>query len=229
MHLFLDESGNFPKDGEDFFVLGSFTVGDPHRTAKRFHEWRVNAFPRKFRHQAEVKFIDNHLDESLRLRAIAYLAKLDIRIVVTYFDKRNIPEEYRRREGGIQRAGYLYASTITKTIELYLPTADTDLRVYYDRRNLQGLTRRAFQEIVRANVLPKLAPRSIFEINDVDSTTDMNVQIADWVASAFGRYHNRKAGSDRYYQLLRNNLIQHRELFAEQWDQRQTETPTGDR
>ncbi len=40
MYIFLDESGQFSKnDHEEYFVVGSFTVGDQKRTNKEFRKW----------------------------------------------------------------------------------------------------------------------------------------------------------------------------------------------
>ena len=36
MYIFLDESGNFKGDKEDYFIVGGFVTGDPKRTARMF-------------------------------------------------------------------------------------------------------------------------------------------------------------------------------------------------
>lgn len=46
--IFLDESGQFiSRDSQSFFVVGSFTVGDPRRTEKQYRAWCRRHFPKK--------------------------------------------------------------------------------------------------------------------------------------------------------------------------------------
>ena len=57
MQIFLDETGQLSKstDGE-YFIIGTFTVGDPRRTQKRFVSWRQFKFPKKLKNLSEIKF-----------------------------------------------------------------------------------------------------------------------------------------------------------------------------
>jgi hypothetical protein len=96
MHIFLDETGQFTKKNNgEFFILGSFTTGDPKRTEKRFKSWRADRFPRKLRHLPEVKFSNHSLKDSLRLKTLKEISKLDVRIKYSYTRRENIPLEYR--------------------------------------------------------------------------------------------------------------------------------------
>lgn len=48
MFIFLDESGEFTKhNDEQYFVVGSFTIGDQRRTDRSFRAWIQAKFPRK--------------------------------------------------------------------------------------------------------------------------------------------------------------------------------------
>src|SRR3989338_5726063 len=96
MFIYLDESGNLTKSNGKYFLVASYTVGDPKRVAKAFRKWQKSKFPRKLKDQSEVKFNDPHIDEELRFKTIKYLAKQDIRIFYTYLKRKNIPEEYRK-------------------------------------------------------------------------------------------------------------------------------------
>jgi hypothetical protein len=44
MHIFLDESGNFTKDRESYFILGGFITNNSKRTAKAFRIPEVAAY-----------------------------------------------------------------------------------------------------------------------------------------------------------------------------------------
>jgi len=51
-YIFIDESGQFKKhDHHEYFIVGSFTIGNPRRTEKQFNVWRKTKFPKKLRNQ----------------------------------------------------------------------------------------------------------------------------------------------------------------------------------
>ena len=62
MHIYLDESGTLTESDSKYFIVGSFTVGDPRRISKAFRKWQKSKFPRKLKGQAEVKFSNSSLD-----------------------------------------------------------------------------------------------------------------------------------------------------------------------
>jgi hypothetical protein len=94
MYIFLDESGQFTKHNDDeYFIIGSFTTGDPKRTGKRFKSWQRTRFPRKLRHQSEIKFSEVKISDKLRLRTLKMITDLDVRIKYSYLKRGNIPEK----------------------------------------------------------------------------------------------------------------------------------------
>ena len=106
MFIFIDESGNFTKDKEPYFLIAGFITNNPRRTAKAFRKWQHTKFPRKLRRKNEVKFTDSGVNKILRLKTIAYLSKQDLRIFYIFLDKNNIPLEYRTKKG--LETGLLY-------------------------------------------------------------------------------------------------------------------------
>ena len=97
-YIFLDESGQFKgPDHEKYFVVGSFTVGNPRRTEKQFRSWQNSRFPRKMRSQSEIKFGDVKIKDDLRLRTLKCIANLDVRIHYAYFLRENIPFDYWKK------------------------------------------------------------------------------------------------------------------------------------
>ena len=62
MYVYLDESGTLTESDGKYFIVGSFTVGDPRRISKAFRKWQKSKFPRKLKGQAEVKFSNSSLD-----------------------------------------------------------------------------------------------------------------------------------------------------------------------
>ena len=99
MYIFLDESGQFIKHNhEEYFVIGSFTVGDPKRTAKDFRAFFKKHYPKKMKNQSEVKWSATGISDKLRLKTLRFISRLDVRIRYIYLLKNNIPAEYRKED-----------------------------------------------------------------------------------------------------------------------------------
>lgn len=216
MNSYLDETGDLRRRNTKYFIIGTFTVGDPKRIKNAFRRWQKSKFPRKLKGQTEVKFNDSHLTDGLRLKTIKYLAKQDIRIFYTYLKLTNIPEKYRK-EGKVHETGLLYTELVGYTLELYLPLADIELRVYRDPRSLKGISVEKFNGMVKAHLLPLLPVDVLFSIDAPDSTTNPLIQVADWVCGALGRYHEGKTLGQEFYNALKKNIIQEKELFSDYW------------
>lgn len=215
MYIFLDESGNFGNTNGKYFIVGSYTVGDPKRIANAFRRWQRSKFPKKLKVQSEVKFNDSHIDDGLRLRTIHFLAKQDVRVFYTYFKVENIPLEYR--EKGIIKTGLLYTEIVGETLELYLPSTDQDFRIFRDQRILKSVTLPDFNEHLTARLLPELPAKTILQIQAVDSTGSAQVQVADWICGALGRFYEKKAFGEEFYNALKNNIVGEKELFPDYW------------
>ena len=219
MYIYLDESGNLTKINGQYFIVGSYTVGDPRRIANAFRKWRRSKFPRKIRVQPEVKFNDSHLDDKLRERTLKFFARQDIRIFYTYLRIRNIPELYRRKQG-LFKTGLLYTEIVGETLELYFPIVEPDFRVFRDQRILKGVALSEFNQRLTVRLLPKLSSKVIIQIQAVDSSTSPQVQVADWICGSLARYHERKSGGDKFYNILKNNIVKERELFSDYWEKK---------
>ncbi len=213
-YIYIDESGQFnkSKDGE-YFVVGSFTVGDPRRTEKRFRSWHKEKFPRKMRNQPEVKFSDVNIQDELRIKTVQYIADLDVRIRYSYLKRKNIPEEFIHK--GKIKAGELYTQIIGDTLEMYLPIADKEFRAFCDQRHLKGIKRSQFNSLLQAQLLPKMSKNTLIQIEMVDSTTSANIQIADWITGCIAHYLEDKKHGKIYFKILKNNIIgDGKELFS---------------
>lgn len=217
MIIFLDETGQFTKnDHEKYFLIGSFTTGDPRRTEKRFRSWQHDHFPRKMRHLTEVKFSNPDIDEKLRLKTLKEIAVLDVRIRYSFIKRQNIPLQFRYK--GVVKTGHLYAEIVFKTLERYLPITDKEFRVFCDQRHLKGLKRSEFKSLLASRLLPKLPQKPIIQIEMINSASNANIQIADWISGALGWYYNEKELGKECWEILRNNLLdQGEELFKNYW------------
>ena len=177
MHVFLDESGDFKKDKESYFIAGGFITNNSKRTTKAFRKWQHTKFPKKLRRKNEVKFTDSGLNEKLRLKTLNYLTEQDLRIFYVHLDKNNIPLEYQSKKG--TKVGLLYAQIISEALELLLPTTEKEFRVFLDKRPLKGISTEQFKELLRIKLLPHLLKGTLLQIETVDSATHPNIQIAD--------------------------------------------------
>lgn len=216
MYIYLDESGNLTKSNGNYFLVASFTVGDPKRIAKAFRKWQKSKFPRKLKSQSEVKFNNSHLTDELRLRTLKFLAKQDVRIFYTYLKITNIPKEYREKEGSI-KTGHLYTQIVGDTLNLYLPITETEFRVFRDQRILKGVVLKGFNEHLITQLLPQLPAKTIIQIQAMDSTSSTQIQVADWLCGALARYHEGKPQGKEFYNILKNNIIKEAELFSDYW------------
>jgi len=217
-YIFLDESGQFAKrTNEKYFVVGSFTVGNPRRTKKQFRSWQRSRFPRRLRYQPEIKFSEIKITDKLRLKTLKFISNLDVRIHYSYLLKRNIPDDYRKKDK--LESGLLYTNIIGETLEMYLPVTDKEFRVFCDRRHLKGIKRSEFKKILINRLLPQLPQGAVIQIEMIDSAQNTNIQIADWVAGALAWFLENKRLSNECYQILKNNLLgEGKELFKDYWE-----------
>ena len=207
MYIFLDESGNFTKHNhEEYFVIGSFTVGDQKRTNKEFKKWFRTKFPRKMKKQSEVKWSATGISDDLRYRTLKHIAKLDVRIKYGYLLRSNIPSDYRNKKNKIND-GVLYTTIVAEVLEQYLPTDEREVHIFCDQRNLKGVTKKDFKETIIATLLPLCSPGTMIQIEMIDSTSNANIQIADWISGALARYLEKGNFGEEYYKIFKNNFL----------------------
>lgn len=214
-HVFLDESGQFTKHNhENYFVVASFTVGEPRRTAKGFRAWRRDHFPKKMRDLNEIKWSSSGFTDELRLKTLREISRLGVQIRFAYLRHGNIPGDYRRKNK--LQSGLLYTNIVGEILALYFPIVDKEFRIFCDRRRLSGMSETEFKEILKARLLPNLPKGVVLQIEMVDSTSVMNIQIADWIAGALARHLEKGHLGGECYEILRSNIIgKGKELFTE--------------
>lgn len=206
MFIYLDESGEFTKrDHGEYFVIASFTVGDQKRTNKEFRKWFKTKFPKRMRNQSEIKWSSSGIQSELRIKTIRYIAKLDIRIRFGYFLRKNIPSSYRKKNK--IESGILYTKIVSEVLEKYLPSDEKEIHIFCDRRSLKGMTRQIFEKTIKTNLLPYCSQETLIQVEMIDSTSNTNMQIVDWVAGALAFYFEDKEYGEDYYKILKNNFL----------------------
>lgn len=217
MYIYLDESGNFIGDKDKYFVIGGFITNNPRRTAKAFRKWQHTKFPKKLRYKNEVKFSDSGINKILRWKTMNYLSKQDLRIFYIFLNTTNIPLEYRKKKG--IETGQLYTQIVGDTLELILPTTETEFRVFLDKRPLKGISVEEFKRILKLRLLPYLPKGTALQIENVDSATQPNIQIADWICGALFSFYNKKEKGKEYFHTLKNSIVGEKELFPKYWEE----------
>lgn len=204
--IFIDESGLFIERGsERYFIIASFAVDDPKRTAKRFKAWCQTKFPRKMRALAEVKYSGSGIDQALRLRTLRFICSLEVRIRFVYFKCENFPTKYMYKS--IVQGGLLYTHMVGKVIEQYFPSNDKEFFVICDQRRLKGVTDVEFKEMLTTKIYKDALPGTKVRIDRVDSATDRNIQIVDWIAGALAAYLNEKPLGQECMDILKDNIV----------------------
>lgn len=96
-----------------------------------------------------------------------------------------------------------------------MPQSDSEFRAFCDERHLKGFKRSAFKSVLKARLLPQFPKETIIQIEMINSTTNANIQIADWITGALARYLEEKELGEECYQILKNNLLlaEGKELF----------------
>lgn len=207
MYIFLDESGDFTKHNhEEYFVIGSFTVGNQRKTNKEFIKWFRSRFPKKMRKQSEIKWSATGIDNSLRIRTLKYISNMDVRIRYGYLLRNNIPSTYRNKKNKIN-TGVLYTNVVAEVLEQYLPTDEKEIHIFCDRRSLKGMTKQEFESAIISKLLPYCSPDTIVQVEMIDSTSNRNIQIADWISGALARYLEKGENGEEYFKILKNNLL----------------------
>jgi hypothetical protein len=220
VYIFLDESGQFYKHSDnDYFVIGSFLVLDPRHTKKRFLSWRQSKYPKKMSAQSEIKIAHSHTHIELKKKTIQFLSTLNIKVRYSYLNVKNIPLEYRN--GKKFHDGLLYSYVVAETLAMYFPISAKQIFIYCDQRKLKGLTKSEFITILRTRLSPLAPQNSQIFIEMIDSTTDVNIQIADWIAGSLAAYHNRKPLGNEFCEYLKSSVVESKEFFKDYWTEKQ--------
>jgi hypothetical protein len=71
-----------------------------------------------------------------------------------------------------------------------------------------------FKEVLKARLLPALPKNVVIQIEMVDSSAVVNIQIADWIAGALARYLEKRKLGEECFKILKENIIgEGKELF----------------
>lgn len=158
------------------------------------------------RGQSEIKWSATGISDDLRLRTLRHLSKLDIRIRYGFLLRNNIPSLYKNKKNKIN-TGVLYTNIVGDVLESYLPTEDKEVYIFCDRKSLKGMTKQEFESAIISRLLPYCSPGTLIQVEMIDSTSNRNMQIADWVSGAIGRYLEKGKQGNDFFKILKNNFL----------------------
>lgn len=137
-----------------------------------------------------------------------------MRVRYGYLLRKNIPGSYRTK--GKIDTGILYANIIAETLETYLPTDEKEIYIFCDQRSLKDMTKNEFERYVAGHLLPLCSAGTVIRVQMADSSSNANIQIADWISGVIARYLEKGKNGDEYFKLLKNNVLGNgKEFFAE--------------
>jgi hypothetical protein len=155
--------------------------------------------------QSEIKWSSSAIDPNLRLKTLRYISKLDVRIRFTYLLRENIPHGYHNKNG--LESGFLYTHIIGELLEMYLPTDENQILIFCDRRHLKRVSESEFRQVLETRLLTQMEAQSMVQVKMVDSTTNVNIQIVDWIAGALAWYLEDRPLGEECFKILKNNIL----------------------
>lgn len=193
-HAYLDESGTTTpfRDTECFLVVAVIEGG--HLALRRCTQ-RLKRLYRKAKLAAggELKAVFTPWDETLRL--LDGIAQEDVHIVAVVVDKRGVSQGPTDPEGW-------YRAAVARAC-WHCASCWPSLHIILDKRYTQPILQRELEKAIRT----KLAPLDTkwIPIEQLDSTSEPGLQLADFVAWAIARKYER--GECAYYDRIRAKIV----------------------
>lgn len=208
LHVFVDEVANFRGGRDRYCIFTAFTTHQPRVTRKCFIRAKQTKLPRKYRHYTEIKFSDRVISAQFKKHVLRQLSQEEIRIYSLVFARDNLPGVLQQQADRL-----IYCDLIGRLLELCPLAESQEVYLFLDSRNLKGLTRREFDMDLRKRLLPQLRKGARLEIQHIDSTTNVNIQVADFLCGAVFQKYER--GNLEYYTLIADRISAEEKLFEE--------------
>ncbi len=188
-YIFIDESGHISTSNTDtVFVLGSFATNEYINIEKKIKSWFYNKYLKKFRSQSEIKW-SSDIKEDLRLKTLKYIRNLNIDISYAYLTKKDIYKHYSKNKKIYTEK--LYIDLLINLLKQYNLENKINIYIYCDRWRLKNMTINQFKESIKLKLSDICKIGTIINIEMIDSTTSLSIQVADWIAGAMYRFLNK--------------------------------------
>lgn len=204
--IYVDESGDFgfsQKSTKYVIIAASFTCRPKEISIwmKRIRKRKLN---KKLRKSNELKAADAKEDFLNYFYEHANL-DLDFSVYAAIVNKTKIPYQLRSEEG------LIFLRSVEQLIDLAKAEFSPTMYWYFDRRPVKKIHWGTISQIIKEKLfLFSTSRKPIIEIHSVDSSRNLNIQFADFIAYAIGRFVNR--GDNSWYKIIKPHIKKLKEV-----------------
>lgn len=200
MYIYIDESGDFGsiKKSKKYFLIALVAS----KSNRQFDIFMRRVKSRKLsKKQRKVTELKGHLASKSFLKYFySHLQKLDFKIVAAILDKKEIPVQLKKEEG------IIYLQMLEQGLEPLLKQSADKFSITIDRRHYRKITKEAFNLSLKNFLLFNHRLKVPITIHHLDSTTNRNIQFADFITYAFSKKYNFQ--DDGWYNMIKDKILE---------------------
>lgn len=204
--IYIDESGDFgfsKKSTKNVIIAASFTSLPKEMSIwmKRIRKRKLN---KKLRKLNELKAADAK-EDFLNYFYQHANSDLNFSVYAVVVNKTKIPPQFRSEEG------LIFLKSIEQLVDLAKKEISPTMYWYFDRRPVKKIHWNAIGQIIKEKLLLlSTCHKPIIEIHPADSGRNLNIQFADFIAYALGRFVNQK--DDSWYKIIKPHIKKIKEV-----------------
>ncbi len=215
MYIFIDEAGDlgfqFHKASSTHFVIGcaQFPTTSYKNCVDRVKDSIVTARGGGGEAPKELKF--SRTAKRYRPDFLSQLVDVGGRFGIIYVDKRKVYPHLRESS----KINYVYNQMVCYLLENVIKnaTVEENIRVYMDRRSSNKEIMKDVDSYLPQQLNWRVSPYKLKIILE-RSHNSRGIQCADFICGS--AYKNIERGDDRYYNIIKSNIILEKELFRNQ-------------
>lgn len=216
-HIYIDESGDLGMGlaGSEFFIITAVKIDDD-ATNKRYaripKDIRQNSLKKKGQKSPELKFSNSSV--LIRERFLKRTAALDVEVYSLIIQKKLTYDKLK------ENLDILYNYLIKILLEKILPivSRQTKLLICLDKA-MSSKQRENFEKYIKTEFLYLFSQLPEVTITHEPSSSNVNLQVTDFVCGAFGYKYNtakQKGDYDRYTKIIAERVkVERTNLFKE--------------
>lgn len=192
MYIYLDESEL------DLLVIVAVVTNAPKELKNIMRRTRQRRLPKQLRAQSEIKA--QRATDKFKRYFYTRLAEFDdAKLFSIQLDKSKIPAHLVGKEG------LVYVRMVIALLEACGLEHRREIYVYPDKRPLKKVSESAFVTTLEQHFGVNFSEQTRFEVHMTDSQTDLGVQVADFVASAF--FSKYQHDNDEWYEIIKPLIV----------------------
>ena len=199
MYIYIDESGDFGsiKKSSKYFLIALVTSRDNRQFDIFMRRLRSRKLPKKERKLPELKA--TLATKSFPKYFYSHLKELDFKVVAVTLDKKDIPSHLRKEEG------IIYLRMIEQGLVPLVKQKSNNYLITIDRKHFKKMSKEAFNLALKDFLLVEQHLKVPVTIHQIDSTTNRNIQFADFMVYAFGRKYNFR--DNTWYNMIKGKIV----------------------